>query len=125
MSGFIGSATMQSLKSCAIAAVGAIALGGLGVSSATAADIPAQPRPYYQGENYGPAPQPVYPANPYAAPPVVYYAPPPAPEVVVVPPGPYYTYGGVWPYRRYYGPYAYAPFARGYGHHWHRAHARW
>ena len=114
-------------------ALGVIAFGCLGATSALAADIPVpqgqQPSPpqYYGGaqEYYGappiaalPLPAPLYAYPPGPA----YYAPPP----VVVLPGPYY--------RRYYGPayggYAYGgrPYAfygaRGYGPYG-RAWRRW
>src|SRR5207244_13254087 len=85
---------MRNFASRTVAAtVGAIALGGAGIGSAAAADMPQQPPPpeyYGEQEGYNVRPPPtayVYPAPVYG-----YYAPPP---VVVVPP-PYYG-------RTYYG----------------------
>lgn len=111
---------MHMLKQRAIAVAGAIALGGLGMGAAMAADIPAQPGPpVYHG---GYAPGPVEPAYPYPPPPVVYGYPPAyygyAPRVVVVPP-PFYPrrYAAYPYYPRYYGPRVYAPYyARRYGY---------
>jgi hypothetical protein len=110
---------MRNFSNRAAATVlGAMALGGIGIGSAAAADVTVpqygESREYY-GEPpteeryvYG-RPQAVYPAPP----PVAYYEYEPRP-VVVVPP-PYfvrrpYVYGGR-PYAFRRGPY----FARGYG----------
>jgi hypothetical protein len=126
------------MKRSIAAAIGAIALGNVGIGSAAAADIPTpqaqvQPPPpdYYASppveEGY------VYP------PPVVYAYPPPpptsyyeygAPPVVIIP-RPYYLgrhYGPIYGDHAYgvrsYGPYA----ARGYGrydHQWGRGYRGW
>jgi hypothetical protein len=129
---------MQTLKQWAIAAVGAVAFGGLGMASAPAADVAVQPGPtVYERAvpQYAPAPVEVYPAAP---PPVVYrYAPPPPPAVVyydypppvVVYPRRYrYAYGGYHHHRHHHhhGP----RIVRGYGHHhhgrhWHRQGRHW
>jgi hypothetical protein len=120
---------MQTLKQWAITAVGAIAVGGLGMASAPAADVAVQPGPtVYERAvpQYAPAPVEVYPAAP---PPVVYrYAPPPPavvyydypPPVVVYPRRYRYAYGGYHHHRHHHhhGPH----IVRGYGHHHHGRH---
>jgi hypothetical protein len=116
------------------AAVGVIALGGVGVSSAAAADIrvpqvqqPAPPEYYGDTQEYYGAP-PVDPGYVYQQPPPVYGYPPPrvygyydAPPVAVLP-GPYYRrpfYGRVYG-APVYGPRRYEPYvARGYGRYGH------
>src|SRR5580704_5131321 len=72
-------AMLNMIKPSLAATIGAVALGSLGIGSATAADIPT---PQYQGQYYG-GPQPYGgppPEQAYAPPPVAYgYPPPPAP----------------------------------------------
>jgi hypothetical protein len=106
---------MQTLRQHAIALVGALALGGLGVNAALAADVAVPPGP----PSYGP---PVYrgdyaprPVDPYPFPPPVVYGYPPPPPVVyyggygpAVVPGPYYR-----PYP-FYRAHAYGPYPRRY-----------
>ena len=102
------------------AIAGAVAVGGFGIVSAQAADIPApeaqlQPPPGYYGvppveESYA-YPPPVAYAYP---PPPPYYAYVPPPVVVV--PGPYY--------RRPLYAYRYRPYYAHYGY-WHRGYRRW
>jgi hypothetical protein len=108
---------LNMIKPSLAATIGAVALGSLGIGSATAADIPT---PQYQGQYYG-GPQPYGgppPEQAYAPPPVAYgYPPPPAPPAYyeyeapppVIVPRPYY-------FGRYYGPaYGYPYGVRGYG----------
>jgi hypothetical protein len=109
---------MRTMRTLVLAVgVCALALGGLTLRSAGAADIPLQ-----QGQIQAPPPA-AYPSPPpvayYPPPPVAYYPPPPvayyAPTYPVWP-GPYYARWGYW---RGYG----ARFAYGYGrwgHGWHR-----
>jgi hypothetical protein len=122
---------MHTLKQQAIAAFGAIAMSGLGIGCAAAADqAPPGGPEYYEGQNYGPAQPPAQYGYPPPAqygypppvqygypPPAVYGYPPPvyyAPRVAVVP-------GPIYP-RRYYGvgPYPYPRYYARHGHwrHW-------
>ena len=106
------------------AAIGTIAIIGVGIGMAAAADIPPLPGPPQAPEYYGGPPQlygnpPPPEAYPYAPPAPAYAYPPPPPAYyygppVAVAPQPYYP-------RRYYGAWGYAPY-RGY---WNRGHYRW
>ena len=108
----------------------ALALGGIGLHAAKAADMP-----YPQGQYEGPPPQPGLPPQAYGAPPLEEsygYPPPPPVAYGFPPPAPYYAYGPP-PYVVVPGPYyargpywrGYAPhYAYGYGH-WGHGYRRW
>ncbi|MGH6671615.1 MAG: hypothetical protein ACRECV_06510 [Xanthobacteraceae bacterium] len=102
---------MRTITTLALAAgVSALALSGVDLRSAKAADMPV-PQAHVPAPAYYPPPAAQAYAYSPPPPPVAYYAPPP-------PPTPYYAYRVVWPYYRP-GPYwrGYAPhFAYGYGH---------
>jgi hypothetical protein len=102
------------------AGVSALALAGIGLHGAKAADMAVQGQYQPPPPAYGPPPAEesyAYPPPPvaygYPPPPVAYYAYAPPPYAVV--PGPYYAYG---PYMRGYG----HRYAYGYGHYGHWGH---